>query len=79
MYSNSQDTIDGLETGGDDYTMKPFGAEELVVKIENLIKESRKLHEHFNKEGRIELEDKEVTSIDKKLLQNVNQLINKHL
>ena len=79
MYSNSQDTIDGLETGGDDYIMKPFDAEVLIVRIENLIKQSRKLPEHFKKEGLTELEAKELTSIDKKLLQNVIQVINKHL
>ena len=51
----------------------------LKVRIKNLIEQRRKLREHFKKEGLIELEDKEITSIDKKFLQNVIQIINKHL
>jgi len=51
----------------------------LKVRIKNLIVQRRKLREHFKKEGLIELEDKEITSIDKKFLQNVMNVINKHL
>ncbi len=59
--------------------MKPFDAEVLKVRIKNLIEQRKKLREHFKKEGLIELEDKEITSIDKKFLQNVIKIINKHL
>ena len=77
--SASEDKIEGLETGADDYIMKPFDAEVLKVRIKNLIEQIRKLREHFKKEGLIELEDKEITSIDKKFLQNAVEIINKHL
>ena len=59
--------------------MKPFDAEVLKVRIKNLIEQRRKLREHFKKEGLIELEDKEITSIDKKFLQKAVEIINKHL
>jgi DNA-binding response OmpR family regulator len=77
--ATNQDKIEGLETGADDYIMKPFDAEVLKVRIKNLIEQRRKLREHFKKEGLIELEDKEITSIDKKFLQNAVEIINKHL
>jgi YesN/AraC family two-component response regulator len=77
--ATSQDKIEGLETGADDYIMKPFDAEVLKVRIKNLIEQRRQLREHFKKEGLIELEDKEITSIDKKFLQKVVEIINNHI
>jgi len=77
--ATSQDKIEGLETGADDYIMKPFDAEVLKVRIKNLIEQRRKLREHFKKEGLIELEDKEITSIDKKFLKKVVEIINNHI
>jgi len=77
--ATNQDKIEGLETGADDYIMKPFDAEVLKARIMNLIEQRRKLREHFKKEGLIELEDKEIKSIDKKFLQKAVEIINKHL
>jgi AraC-like DNA-binding protein len=77
--ATNQDKIEGLETGADDYIMKPFDAEVLKVRIKNLIEQRRKLREHFKKEGLIELEDKEITSIDRKFLKKTVKIINEHL
>jgi transcriptional regulator GlxA family with amidase domain len=59
--------------------MKPFDSEVLKARIKNLIDQRRKLRDQFRKEGLIGLEDKEITSIDKKFLQNVLHVINNHL
>ena len=77
--ATSKDKIEGYETGADDYIMKPFDAEELKARIKNLIEQRRKLQEHFKKEGLLKIDDKEITSIDKKFLQNVIRIINNHL
>jgi signal transduction histidine kinase/ligand-binding sensor domain-containing protein/CheY-like chemotaxis protein len=77
--ATDKDKIVGYETGADDYIMKPFDSGVLKVRIKNLIDQRRKLREQFRKEGLIEIEDKEITSIDKKFLQNVLQTINKYL
>jgi len=77
--ATDKDKTEGYETGADDYIMKPFDAEVLKARIKNLIEQRRKLREHFKKEGLIELEDKEITSIDKKFLQNIILVINNHL
>ena len=77
--ATSKDKTEGYETGADDYIMKPFDAVVLKVRIKNLIEQRRMLREHFKKEGLIELEDKEITSIDKKFLKNVFQIIQKNL
>jgi len=77
--ATNKDKVVGYETGADDYIMKPFDSDILKVRIKNLIEQRRKLREHFRKEGLIELDDKEITKVDKKFLQNVLQVINKYL
>jgi signal transduction histidine kinase/ligand-binding sensor domain-containing protein/DNA-binding response OmpR family regulator len=77
--ATSKDKIAGYETGADDYIMKPFDAGMLKVRIKNLVEQRKKLSEHFKKEGLIGIEDKEITSIDKRFLGNVVQIINKYI
>ncbi|RMG42272.1 MAG: response regulator, partial [Methanobacteriota archaeon] len=42
-----EDKIEGLETGADDYLLKPFSAKELRVRVHNLINTRQKLRERF--------------------------------
>jgi signal transduction histidine kinase/DNA-binding response OmpR family regulator/streptogramin lyase len=77
--ATDKDKIAGYETGADDYIMKPFDSNVLKVRIKNLIDQRRKLRDQFRKEGLVEIEFKNITSIDKKFLKNVIQIINSHL
>ncbi|MBI5917157.1 MAG: tetratricopeptide repeat protein [Bacteroidetes bacterium] len=43
------DKLEGLETGADDYLVKPFDARELQVRVANLIAGREKLQEFFRK------------------------------
>ncbi|MCF8247872.1 MAG: tetratricopeptide repeat protein [Saprospiraceae bacterium] len=43
------DKLKGLETGADDYLVKPFDARELQVRVANLIAGRQKLQEHYRK------------------------------
>jgi DNA-binding response OmpR family regulator len=47
--AGGEDKIEGLETGADDYLIKPFKADELMVRIKNLIDSRRKLREYFSR------------------------------
>jgi DNA-binding response OmpR family regulator len=73
------DKINGYKQGADDYIMKPFEAQELTVRIKNLIEQRRKLRRLFIKESIFSLENKVITPLDKKFLEKAVQIIKKHL
>jgi len=73
------DKIEGLETGADDYIMKPFEASELKARIKNLLEQRKRIHEHFQKFGLFEVDKKHITSVDQKFLQKVSEIINQHI
>ncbi len=74
-----KDKIDGLETGADDYIVKPFEADELKARIKNLIKQRERIHEYFKKHGLIETSEKMVLPANQKFLQKTLEIINEHI
>ncbi|MGB8319075.1 MAG: helix-turn-helix domain-containing protein, partial [Ignavibacteriaceae bacterium] len=69
------DKIEGFETGADEYIMKPFETDELKVRIKNLIEQRKRIHDYFKKHGIIEVDQSNITSIDKKFLQKATEVI----
>ena len=74
-----QDKINGLETGADDYIMKPFEAEELKARIKNLLDQRKRLHEHFRMYGLANIDEKSITSLDQKFLQKAIDVVSKNI
>lgn len=77
--ASEEDKIEGLETGADDYIIKPFDANELMVRIRNLIYQRRKLREKYLKEAEIHPIDVAVTSTDKLFIKKAMNLIEENL
>ncbi|UCF64580.1 MAG: response regulator [bacterium] len=75
----SEDRICGLETGADDYIIKPFNAREMQVRVKNLLEQRRKLRERFLKEGILQTPDFAVTSADQKFLHRVQEVVENHI
>jgi DNA-binding response OmpR family regulator len=77
--ASNQDKIEGFKTGADDYIMKPFEPAEVMARINNLIEQRKRIHEHFRKHGLYEIDAKSITPVDQKFLQNALAVITKHI
>jgi len=77
--ASSQDKIEGYRTGADDYIMKPFEQAELRARLQNLLEQRKRLHEHFRKHGLFEIEGEKITSLDQKFLGKALSLITERM
>ncbi|MBX2989842.1 MAG: response regulator [Bacteroidetes bacterium] len=73
--AGQQDKIDGLETGADDFIIKPFDAKELQVRVKNLIEIRRRLRDRFSKTIPLKPGEIAVTSLDDAFLKRVMQVV----
>ncbi len=71
--------VHGLETGADDYIIKPFNMKILVTRIKNLIDLRVQLQEKFQRQMLMQPVEIEVSSIDQKFLQQLQKIIEKHI
>ncbi|TFG95746.1 MAG: response regulator, partial [Calditrichales bacterium] len=69
--AGQEDKLEGLEIGADDYITKPFDADELFLRVQNLIEQRRRLHQKFISQPGIHPREITVTSIDEKFLQKL--------
>lgn len=77
--SSEQHTIEGFESGADDYVAKPFSAAVLKVRIKNLIEARISLRRKFMKEPFAELKELSPSRTDEKLFQKVYSIVEKNL
>ena len=74
------DKLAGLETGADDYLVKPFDSRELQIRVANLIEQRKKLQDHFRKTlNTFAPADIVANSMDAVFLQNVRDSIEANL
>jgi AraC-like DNA-binding protein len=77
--ATSKDKISGLETGADDYIVKPFEAQELKARIRNLLEQRRRLQEHFWRYGLVDMAGQNITSVDQRFLQKAVEVVTEHI
>jgi signal transduction histidine kinase/ligand-binding sensor domain-containing protein/DNA-binding response OmpR family regulator len=70
--------LEGLQTGADDYMIKPFDQEELQVRIKNLLEQRQRLREKFRKEFAADLSGLEASPEDQ-FLKKVHDILNGHI
>ncbi len=71
----SENKIEGLETGADDYLVKPFEPKELLVRVKNLIDMRRKLRERFSTSTPLRPGEIAVTSADDEFLRRAKGIV----
>lgn len=70
-----EDKIEGLQTGVDDYLLKPFSAKELLVRVANLIDLRRRLRERFRLQTVVKPAEVTAVPMDRIFLQKVLEAI----
>lgn len=71
--------FEGIETGADDYTIKPFNKKLLLLKVEKLIESRRQLQLRYSQELVLLPKDIAVTNLDEKFLKKVETILEKNL
>ena len=67
--------MEGLETGADDYLIKPFDPEELKLRVRNLMKTRRQMREKFGVEMLLKPKEVSVPSSQKQFLERLTTII----
>jgi signal transduction histidine kinase/ligand-binding sensor domain-containing protein/DNA-binding response OmpR family regulator len=77
--AGEKDKYTGLKTGADEYLIKPFSSEELILRVENLIESRRRLREKYSANMAMKPTDIAVTPVDKIFLEHVLSAIDAHM
>ena len=77
--SSEQHTIEGLESGADDYVAKPFSSAVLRVRIKNLIESRILLRKKFAKEPFATIKDISPSKTDEELFKKAYAIVEKNL
>jgi len=71
--------IEGLKTGADEYLTKPFHPKELIIRIENILKNRGYSRQKFKEKEVLEPSEITFTSADELLIQNAIALVEKNM
>ena len=77
--AGTESRIEGLETGADDFLVKPFIAREVRARVRNLIAGREALHQRFTAEHRLTPAVLRLPSREQTFLERVIQCIDTHL
>ena len=77
--ASDESKVEGLETGADDYLFKPFNAEELRVRVRNLIALRRRLRARFSQEILVQPTGISVQSADEAFVDRVREVVEAHM
>ncbi len=71
--------IAGYESGADDYIIKPFKAEELIIRIRNILIQRKKLQEHFRHNLIMEPEQENLKSADELFIEKAKKIVERNI
>ncbi len=71
--------VTGLETGADDYIIKPFSSAVLLARVGNLLESRRRLRERFRRATILDPKEITVTSADEQFLRKAMDIIDENM
>ena len=77
--AGEHDTVEGLQSGADDYMAKPFSVTELEARVGNFISSRRLLREKYSHEIIVKPGDIEIAPEEEVFLDSVLEAVNSHL
>ena len=77
--ASDESRLEGLETGADDYLVKPFHARELIVRVANLLRSRAEMRRRFREEVMLRPNGVVVTSANAAFVKRVMAVIELHL
>lgn len=77
--ADHESKLEGLKTGADDYLIKPFNPEELVVRVNNLIEQRKRLAQKYNQKLIVQPHEIAVSSLDERFIQKIIKVVETHL
>ena len=77
--AGTENRIEGLEKGADDYVIKPFVARELLARVKNLIALRETLRKRFSSERLLKSAELLVPSMDQGFLQKAMEIVDRHM
>lgn len=77
--AGKEPVIEGLETGADDYIVKPFNNDILRVRVKNLVELRAQLRQRYSQEVVLRPKDIAVSSADEIFLEKLQSLLDEHL
>jgi two-component system, sensor histidine kinase ChiS len=77
--ADRESKLEGLETGVDDYIIKPFDADELKVRVKNLIEQRKNLRERYRKEFLADPASHEIHPAEDEFVARLMDCMKKHL
>ncbi len=77
--ATNENKIEGLQTGADEYLIKPFNKDELVLKVQNLITLRERLHVHIKHNLLANATLIQATSVEEKFIMKAKAFVEAHI
>ena len=77
--AGTDDKLEGLKTGADDYITKPFDKQELKLKVSNLLERRKSLQERLKAELLMEPESGHMVSQEERFIGRLKSILEQHL
>jgi signal transduction histidine kinase/ligand-binding sensor domain-containing protein/AraC-like DNA-binding protein len=77
--ASAEGKLEGLETGADDYIIKPFDAREVLARAKNLIELRKSLRGKYSRQVTLGPSKIEATTADERFLKRLMEHIEKHI